>query len=42
MEDLGYSCIFSHCRKNVPDILATLLGSQVAEIREVMYLKMQN
>ena len=33
---------FSPLSQNVPDILATLLGSQVAEIREVMYPKMQN
>ena len=40
--DLGRFHIFSPCRKNVPDILATQLGSQVVETREVMYPKMQN
>ena len=42
MGDLGRSRIFDPCRKNVPDILVTPLGSQVAETREVMYLKMRN
>ena len=42
MEELGCSCIFSPCRKNVSDILTTPLGSQAVETREVMYPKMQN
>ena len=44
-EPNGRFGLFSHfppLSQNVPDILATLLGSQVAEIREVMYPKMQN
>ena len=42
MGDLGHFRIFGPCRKNIPDILATPLGSQAAKTREVMYLKMQN
>ena len=42
MGDLGHFRIFGPCRKNIPDILATPLGSQAAETREAMYPKMQN
>ena len=42
MGDLVRFRIFGPCRKNVPDILATPLGSQAAETKEVMYPKMQN
>ena len=40
--DLGRFRIFGPCRKNVPNILVTPLGSQSAETREVMCSKMQN
>ena len=39
MGDLGRSRIFDPCRKNVPDILVTPLGSQAVETREIMYTK---
>ena len=40
--DLGRFRTFGPCHKNVPDILATSLGNQAAETREVMYSKIQN
>ena len=42
MGDLGHFRIFGPYRKNIPDILATPLGSQATETKEVMYPKMRN